>query len=95
MSLPRWFTCSRPKNGRSPQNVKKVPFKEAWPLVLQNFVSTRKGRQNEAPCLKETLSFISCLKDNNNLQEMCIAESKAVQDCYGNHLVAQQEARRR
>lgn len=43
MSLPHWYTI--PKNGRRPQSLKKIIFKEEWPMVLDNQVSTRRGKE--------------------------------------------------
>ncbi|CAL1268073.1 unnamed protein product [Larinioides sclopetarius] len=89
MSLPRWYQI--PKNGRRPQTEKKVIFKEEWPMVLDNHVSTRKGREKDVPCLKETLAFITCLKDNNNSHELCKGQADTVQRCYHNHMKYKEE----
>lgn len=41
---PRYI--KHPARGRKPQNVNKVPFKDAWPMTLKNQVSTRKPRES-------------------------------------------------
>ncbi|GFY74208.1 CHCH domain-containing protein [Trichonephila inaurata madagascariensis] len=93
MALPMWVKL--PKRGRRPQTEKKTPFREEWPMVLENQVSTRRGKTKDVPCLTETLAFITCLKDNNNAQELCKAQSEAVQKCYHNHLAYKKELQKR
>nr|ALJ10932.1 hypothetical protein [Dolomedes sulfureus] len=86
---PKWI--QRLKRGRRPQSINKVPYKEAWPLILKHQVSTRRGQESEVPCLKETLAFITCLKDHNNSHELCFKEGQSVQKCYSNYLVQRKE----
>ncbi|GIY27455.1 CHCH domain-containing protein [Caerostris darwini] len=93
MSLPRWYKI--PKTGRKPQLEKKVKFREEWPVLLDNQVSTRKTKQREAPCLKETFAFITCLKDKNNSSELCKEEGDAAQRCYENHLAYREEMKKK
>ncbi|GFS90397.1 CHCH domain-containing protein [Nephila pilipes] len=93
MALPLWTKL--PKRGRRPQPEKKTPFREEWPMVLDNAVSTRRGKTKDAACLKETLAFITCLKDNNNMQELCKTQGEAVQNCYHNYLAYKEELRNR
>ncbi|KAG8191482.1 hypothetical protein JTE90_020730 [Oedothorax gibbosus] len=83
------------RTSRTPQTESSVKFREEWPLKLKNMVSTRRGRTKEAACLNETLSFITCLKDNNNSHELCYKEGQAVQHCYHKYIKNQEMLRQK
>ncbi|XP_042896124.1 uncharacterized protein [Parasteatoda tepidariorum] len=89
MSLPRWYVL--PKTGRRPQSLRKIKFREAWPMSLDNQVSTKGGKSSEAPCLKETFAFLSCLKDNDNSHDVCRIQGEEVTKCFNKFMEKREE----
>ncbi|XP_034196624.1 small ribosomal subunit protein mS37 [Osmia lignaria lignaria] len=72
------------KYARSPQSEKKVPFKEAYPLKLQNRVSGRAPTSLQDKCLFEMSLLFNCWKEKEFGFGACNEFELKLQKCYKN-----------
>ena len=71
-------------HARVPQNEKKVPYKEVFPLKLQNKYVGASKNVKEKNCLYEMSLLFACLKDNNFENKLCDSQIEKFQNCVTN-----------
>ncbi|KAJ8966746.1 hypothetical protein NQ317_011160 [Molorchus minor] len=63
-----------------------VKFQEILPLKLKGTVSGKGDKTSEVCCIYEMSVMLSCFKDNDFKEALCLKEVEAFKKCYTNHL---------
>ncbi|XP_076676538.1 small ribosomal subunit protein mS37 [Andrena cerasifolii] len=72
-------------HARVPQNEKKVPYKEVFPLKLRNRYEGASKNTKEKNCLFEMSLLFACMKDNNFENKLCDSQIEKFQSCVTNY----------